>query len=233
MPVPEGLDYAMWLGPAPEQPYTLDRVHPRESYERPGWMRCRDYCEGMITNWGTHVLDVFQLAHNSERTGPVEVEAKGEYPAPGSGLWGVLLDFKASFRYTDGVTVDYRTDEGAFIRFEGDEGWINAKWISDMKEGLTASSDSILNAKPKDGGVSLPQRADKEDFIYGIRTGQPVMIDAEIGHRTCSMGQIAHIAIRANRKLTWDPDTERFTNDEPSNALLERPIRGDWMKIGA
>jgi len=72
-------------GPAPMKPYALDRVHPRESYDRPGWMRCRDTCEGMITNWGTHLLDVFQLAHGSERTGPIEVEGSGEYPAPGPG----------------------------------------------------------------------------------------------------------------------------------------------------
>ena len=50
MPVPEELDYEMWLGPAPQEDYTLHRVHPRESYSRPGWMRCPDTCEGMITN---------------------------------------------------------------------------------------------------------------------------------------------------------------------------------------
>ena len=232
MPVPEGLDYGMWLGPAPEKPYTLDRVHPRQGYGRPGWMRCRDYCEGMITNWGTHVLDVFQLAHQSERTGPVEVEGTGEYPAKGSGLWNVLLNFKARFRCADGVTVDYGTDDAAYVRFEGEEGWIQATWTSggNLKEGLTASSEKLLLAKPKDGGIRLPQRADKEDFIYAIRTGQPVMIDAEVGHRTCSLGQIAHIAIQTGRRLAWDPGKERFADDERANALLERPIRGNWMK---
>lgn len=234
MPVPDDLDYAMWLGPAPEKPYTLDRVHPPQDYGRPGWMRCRDYCEGMITNWGTHVLDVLQLAHDSERTGPIEVEATGEYPAPGSGLWSVLLNFKARFRYADGVTVDYATRDAAYVRFEGEEGWIQSIWLSggNLKAGLTASSETILRTKPKDGDIRLPQRPDKEDFIYGIRTGQPVMTDAEIGHRTCSMGQIAHIAVQTGRKLAWNPDTERFADDEEANALLERPIRGDWMTVG-
>ncbi len=235
MPVPDDFDYAMWLGPAPEKPYTLDRVHPRQGYERPGWMRCRDYCEGMITNWGTHLLDVFQLAHDSERSGPVEVEGTGEYPAPGSGLWNVLLNFKAQFRFADGVTVDYATREAPYVRFEGEEGWIQSTWMTggNFKEGLTASSDTILQAKPKEGGIHLPERADKEDFIYGIRTGQPVMIDAEIGHRTCSMGQLAHIAVQTGRKLAWNPDTERFADDDKANAMLTRGIRGDWMKMGA
>ncbi len=51
MPVPEELDYEMWLGPAPVAPYTVNRVHDPHKYDRPGWMRVRDYCEGMITNW--------------------------------------------------------------------------------------------------------------------------------------------------------------------------------------
>ena len=101
-----------------------------------------------------------------------------------------------------------------------------------LKAGLTASSETILRTKPKDNDIRLPQRPDKEDFIYGIRTGQPVMTDAEIGHRTCSMGQIAHIAVQTGRKLAWNPDTERFADDQEANALLERPMRGDWMTVG-
>ena len=65
VPVPDELNYDMWLGPAPEKPYAVDRVHPSKSYGRPGWMRCRDTCEGMITNWGTHVLDVAQQVNDS------------------------------------------------------------------------------------------------------------------------------------------------------------------------
>jgi predicted dehydrogenase len=231
MPVPERLDYDMWLGPAPDKPYTPDRVHPHRGYGRPGWMRCRDYCEGMITNWGTHLLDVFQLAHDSERTGPVEVEGSGEYPAAGSGLWNVLLNFKARFRYADGVTVDYATGDAPYIRFEGEEGWIQSVWMTsgNLKEGLTASAESILSAASKGSDILLPRRADKEDFIHGICTGQPVMIDAEVGHRTCSLGQLAHIAVQTGRKLAWNPDTERFPDDGQANALLERPIRGNWM----
>lgn len=232
MPVPEELDYDLWLGPAPLKPYTLDRVHPRKSLDRPGWMRCRDTCEGMITNWGTHLLDVAQLAHDTERTGPVEVEGTGEYPKPGSGLWNVLLNFKARFRFADGIEIDYSTSDAPYVRFEGEEGWIQSTWFSGgaHKEGLTASSNALLKTKLKDSDIHLPKRMDKEDFINGILTGEPVMCDAEIGHRTCSLGQIAHIAIQRGHKLQWDPKAERFTNDDAANALLERPIRGDWMK---
>lgn len=231
-PVPPELDYEMWVGPAPLKPYCVDRVHPREDYGRPGWMRCRDTCEGMITNWGTHLLDIAQLAHGSERTGPVEVEGTGEYPAAGSGLWNVLLNFRARFRYADGVEIDYRTSDAPYVRFEGDEGWVQSTWFDGggLKAGVTASSDALLHVELKDSDIRVPARMDKEDFIHGIKTGETVMSDAEIGHRTCSMGQIAHIAVQVGRKLTWDPVAERFPEDEAASALLTRPVRGDWMQ---
>ena len=233
MPVPEELDYELWVGPALMHPYTLDRVHPVQAYTRPGWMRCRDTCEGMVTNWGTHLLDVAQLAHNSERTGPVEVEGTGTYPAPDSGLWNVLLNFQARMRYADGVEVDYRIAEAPYVRFEGETGWIQSTWFpgGDLKAGLTASSDELLQTELGDDAIRIPRREDKEDFIYGIKTGEPTMADAEIGHRTCSMGQLAHIAIQVGRKLEWDPGAERFRADDEANAMLTRPIRGDWMKV--
>ena len=225
MSVPGELDYDMWTGPASEKPYTLDRVHPRQAYTRPGWMRCRDTCEGMVTNWGAHTLDVTQLIHNSERTGPVSVEGKGEYPAPDSGLWNVLLNFQVQYRYADGVTVDYHTAKGAFIRVEGEDGWIHAPWLGGQ---MTASDPAILRIKLKDSDLRLPQRQDKEDFLYGIKNHATTMADAEVGHRTCSMCQIAHIAIQRGRKLAWDPDREWFVDNDAANKMLRRSYRPPW-----
>ena len=86
-PVPEGLDFEHWLGPAPRRPYSEARVHPHENLAgRPGWMQIQDYSLGMILNWGTHLLDIVQWANNTERTGPVEVEGKGTFPT------GMLYD---------------------------------------------------------------------------------------------------------------------------------------------
>jgi myo-inositol 2-dehydrogenase / D-chiro-inositol 1-dehydrogenase len=227
MPVPEELNYDMWVGPAKMLEYTADRVHPQKAYDRPGWMRCRNTCEGMIANWGTHLLDVMQLANNSERSGPSEVEGTGQYPAPDSGLWDVLIGFEAHYRYPGGLTVEFcmnKKDE-AILRMEGDEGWIEVNWFG--KIGLTASQESILSAPLKETDVRLPQRQDKEDFLYGIKNNAAVMIDAEIGHRTCSMGQIAHIAIQLNRKLRWDPQNEKFDNDA-ANGMMQRSYREPW-----
>ena len=230
MAVPEELDYEMWLGPAPEKPYTVDRVHPAKALTRPGWMRCRDTCEGIVTNWGTHMLDIAQLCLDTERSGPVEVEGTGVFPEPGSGLWNVLSSFEARFRYASGATLRYHTDPaGAYIKVTGEAGWIHGDWLR-PGPGLTTSDAALLTAPLTEDSIRIPRRADKEDFVNAILNDVPVMIDAEIGHRTCSMGQIAHIAIQRGRKLAWDVDREQFTNDEDANTLLTRAIRGNWME---
>lgn len=227
--VPEGLNYEMWMGPIKPKPYMLDAVHPVQSYGRPGWMRCRDTCEGMITNWGTHVIDVAQKVNNSQRTGPVWVEGSGRFPDAGSGLWNVLVDFKVQYQYADGVIMDYKIDsEGAYLRVEGEEGWIQANWH--RKGGLQASDANILKAKFKESDIRFPNRSDKGDFIHCIRNNAPQesMADAEVGHRTCSMGQIAHIAIQRGGKLAWNPEQEVFVGDSEANQMLHREYREPW-----
>ena len=94
--------------------------------------------------------------------------------------------------------------------------------------GLTASDPRILRTKFKPDDVRVPTRGDKQDFISAIREGTRVMTDAEIGHRTCSIGQIGHIAIRLGRALEWDPEAERFENDDDANAMLQGTYRGPW-----
>ena len=229
MPVPPHLDFEMWLGPAPRADYTRDRVHPDDLSGRPGWMRILDYCEGIITNWGTHLLDVAQLINGTERSGPVSIEGRGRFPEPGSGLWNTLVDFEVHYRYADGVTIDYRMDV-PYLRVEGEDGWIQAHWNS--PGGLKASSPRILRATLKDSDPRVPTRGDKQDFIAAIRDRTPVMTDAEIGHRTCSLGQLGHIAIRRGRRLDWDPAAERFADDPEADAMLTGSYREPWQPPG-
>jgi len=230
MPVPPELDYPMWLGPARERPYTVDLVHPPKSYGRPGWMRYRDYCEGMVTNWGTHLIDVAQWGHGSDRTGPVEVEGQGRYPD--KGLWNVLLDFRIQYKYADGVRLDYLISrpQKIYLRFEGDEAWIESHWLQDAT--MKANKKSLTKLKLKPDDIHLPRRSDKEDFIYAIKKRVPTMEDAEVGHRTCSMCQLGHIAIQCGRKLQWNPEQEHFVADNQANKMLHRAYRAPWRLDG-
>jgi len=222
MPVPPELDYEMWTGPGPLTPYTVDGVHEPKKLGRPGWMRLRAYCEGMITNWGTHINDIAQWGNDTEHTGPVEVEGKGTYPS--DGLWNVLIDFEVRYRYAGGVELIYKMDH-PYVRFEGTEGWVQANWD---KSGLAASSDAILKSPILPHEINLPMKSEKRDFVDCVKTRGRTIADAEVGHRTTSLCQIGHISIQVGRKLRWDPVAERFPDDEEANRLLTRTMRSPW-----
>jgi hypothetical protein len=221
MPVPKELDYDLWLGPAPLAPYTRNRVHTPQSYARPGWMRVRDYCEGMISNWGTHLNDIAQWGNGTDRTGPVEVEGTGVFPT--EGLWNVLLKFQVRYRFADGVEMFYDTS-GPHVRFEGTDGWVHARYGG----GLDAHPKSLLDEVIGPDEIHLPRRSDKGDFIHAIKTRTETMEPAEVGHRTNSLCQLGLIAIERGKKLQWDPAAERFLGDEIANRMLTRAYRSPW-----
>jgi len=84
-------------------------VHRIKDYERPGWMNIRDYCDGMILNWTTHLNDIAQWGNNTDRTGPVEVVGQGKFPPEGS-LWDVCYEFEFTCTYANGVKLICKTD---------------------------------------------------------------------------------------------------------------------------
>lgn len=216
-PIPEELDYEMWTGPAKKEPYQLERVHRPHAYDRSDWMRVREYCDGMVTNWGAHLNDVAQWGNNTDRTGPVEVEGHGKYPPKGS-LWDVLTEFEITYRYANGVTLIYKADK-PYVRFEGTEGWVYAEF----GKKLEASSQAILDSKIGPSEMHLLLKHEKRDFIDCVKTRGQTLEDAEVGHRTTSLCHLGHIAVQVGGKLKWDPQAERFTNSEAANKLLTRP----------
>jgi len=222
MPVPEELDYDMWLGPAPKKPYTVQRVHPRKSFGRPGWYANQDYCDGVLVNWGHHLADIAQWANGTERSGPVEVEGTGQFP-PADGLWNVLLDYKVRYRFANGAELFYTTGK-PFIRFEGTEGWIDVQYGPDK---LTAQPASILDAKLGPDAKRFPLKNEKRDFIDCVKARSQTMEDAEVGHRATSLCQLGYIAVEVGEKLKWDPKAERFIGNDAANKRLTRP---PWRK---
>ena len=229
-PPPAELDYDLWLGPAPKVPYMQKRVHtPRDLKSRPGWMRNRDYCDGMITNWGTHLNDIAQWGANTERTGPVEVKATGKFHL--GKAWNVLESFDAWYRFANGLELFYQMGY-PHVRFEGDKGWVQVNYIADQlhPDRLQASAPAILKEKIGPEEVHFPLKSEKQDFIDAIKCRGQTLEDAEVGHRTTSLCHLAHIAVQLGGvKLRWDPDKERFPDSEAANQLISRPpMRAPW-----
>jgi hypothetical protein len=231
MPVPKELDYERWQGPAGRAPYTQERVHPPKTFGRPGWMRVLDYCDGMITNWGTHFWDIAQWCLGNERTGPVEISGHGVWPARDR-LWNVLKRFENSFRMADGIQMFYentrnpkvsgaRAKCSAYVKIEGTAGWIYAAYGPKQ---LLAEPASLLDTKIGADELHLPLKSDKQDFIDAIKSGGRTLEDEEVAHRTTSICHLGHIAIHCDQKLRWDPKSERFLDNDTANAYLDKPI---------
>lgn len=225
MPVPSELDYDLWLGPAPQRPYTEKRVHPpHDNKGRPGWMCNTDYADGMLANWGAHLNDIAMWGNNTEHVGPIEIEATGKFP-PARNLWDVVQEFEAHFRFANGVTLTCKTDK-PFVRFEGSEGWVEVNYPSQVE----ASVESLLTWEPGPSELKLPRiHSEKRDFLDAVKSRQQPMYDCETGHRIASLSHLALCAIRVGRKLKWDPAAEKVLGDDAANDLLKpKPLRAPW-----
>lgn len=222
MPVPDELDYDFWLGPAWEAPYTENRVHPIKAYGRPGWMRVDAYCNGMISNWGAHLMGIAQWGNGTETTGPVSVEGSGVFD---QGLWNTLNSFEIRYRYADGVELIFKI-ERPFVRFEGDTDWVEIEY----PDKLTASRLTILESEIGPGEIRIRDLpSDKEDFLLAVKSGKPSLEPLETAHRTITMCQLGLIAIKTGSKLTWNPETEEIVGDNAASAMLSLPIREKYF----
>jgi predicted dehydrogenase len=239
MPVPKNLNYDMWLGSTPEVYYTEIRVHPQKDFDRPGWLRCEQFGAGMITGWGQHHFDSAAWGMDTELTGPISIEAVAAFPK--SGLWDVHGDFMAKAEYKNGIT---QLTSGGYpngVRYEGTDGWIFV-----TRGGYTATaSDPVVvdrNAKALDAsdpGILKSVIGENEIHLYVsesqpgnwldcIKSRKEPISPVEIGHRACTVCLVTHIAMKLGRKLNWDPDKERFVNDDEANSMLSRPQRAPY-----
>lgn len=222
MPVPKNLDYDFWLGPKPQAPFTEDRVHPQKGYSRPGWLQVEEYCRGMITGWGSHMNDTAQWGNGTDDTGLVEIEAKAEFPD--RGLFDVHTTFRAEGKYANGVRLIMETGDPAGVRFEGDRGFVFVQ-----RGAIEASDRALLREKIREDEIHLYRSINHmKDFLDCMRSRKDPVAPVEAGHRSNTICVIAHIAMKLGRKLRWDPEAERFLNDDEANRWLDYPHREPW-----
>ncbi|HAV62520.1 MAG TPA: oxidoreductase, partial [Verrucomicrobiales bacterium] len=200
-PVPDHLDYEMWLGPAPFAPYTRDRVHFHFR-----WIE--DYSGGIICDWGTHLFDTAQWANDTELSGPVEIEGSGNYWE--GGLYDTVKDYDITFRYANGVEMTCKPGNPS-IKFIGTDGWVgNFGWRAKVE----ASSKEILESRIGENEIRLYTNpaGEHDDFLKCVKSRKDPYFPVDIGHRVSTVCHLANIAIRLGRKLRWDPVAERFND---------------------
>jgi predicted dehydrogenase len=228
VPVPAGLDYDMWLGPAPYAPYTEDRCSNKY------WWFVSDYALGFIAGWGIHPLDIALWGGGDRLMSPVDVEGTGVFPQ--SGLGDTAVDWDVHFTYSSGVNMHFTgkplqewkkygrlSDHGT--AFEGSEGWA---WVD--REGLAAFPKKLESGFIGPADVHLYKSPDHaKNLVDCVRSRRPTICPIEEAVRADIVCQIADIAIRTRQKLRWDPASESFAGNDKANRYLARPMRSPWQ----
>ena len=217
LPVPDGLDYEMWLGSAPWAPYTKDKIHYH-------WRWILAYSGGQLADWGAHLLDGAQWGNNTEHTGPVEVDGKGVFGK--EGLYDTAKEYRIEYKYDNGVKLIV-TSGTPSLRFEGSEGWIgNRGWRAPLQANPKSVLDSVIG--PDEVHLYTCRAGEQRNFLDCVKTRKECYFPPEIGQRCFTIAHIGNISMLLGRKLRWDPDKERFINNEQANRMLSRSMRSPW-----
>lgn len=217
-PVPDGLDYDLWLGPAPFSPYTPTKLGPQE------WRNDFAYSGGKFTDWGAHLMDTAHVAMMQTLGGALEVEGSGEFPA--DAMSNTATKYDVRYKYPGGAEMTVRSG-GTGIRFIGSDGWVgNSAW----REPLEASSPDILEAAwPAEENRMEPKPVgEHQAFIDGVKSRKPPYYTPEDIHRLSTAMHIGNIAMRLGRKLGWDAAREEFPGDAEADSMRGRPMREPW-----
>mgnify|MGYP005834223515 CR=1 FL=1 len=250
---PPGLDYEMWLGPAPARPYT-----PHRGLYHFRWFW--DYSGGQMTNLGAHDLDLvhYVLGLRAPRTvysagGRYALQDDGETPDTQDAVWeyeGVLVE--GSFREAGGSR---RASTGtaaslAGVQFVGTQGMLVVsrgafEFVPDLKiqpesaippwskpagHPVAARIEPKPYAGPRSGKGASPEPIDlhARHFLDCVKSRQRPVADVEDGHEVSVACHLANLSMKLGRKLVWDARKEEVVNDREANALLERPYRKPW-----
>jgi predicted dehydrogenase len=222
IPVPEGLNYELYVGPAEYIPYTRTRTGPQQ------WRNTFNFSNGKLLDWGAHLVDTAQLAANAPEVCPVEIEAEGTIPENSMTTVPVTYDIK--YRYSNGVKMHVKSGGNA-IRLTGDKGWIgNKSWRAQLE----ASDPAILDATytPETSKHWLIPPSEHRNFLDCVKSRQSTTYTAETLNHLSDTLHMGDIAIRLGRKLQWDAASEAFVDDDAANAMRSRESRNDWKTKG-
>lgn len=243
---PPGLDWNLWLGPAPEVPYNANRC-----FYKFRWFR--DYSGGQVTNFGTHFLDVIQWAIGQDAPtgvfatgGRYAVKDNREVPDTMEVVWeypdGTLVTF-SQFNANDAPG----NGKPSHIEFRGTKGTLYVGSSSIEIAPCAVRTEPLANRSPlsrkednRQDRATEPARESFKDmgpvrdadharnFLDGVKTRKPCNCPVEVGHRSTSATLLANVSYDRKRYITWDAKAERVTNDPEANRLLSYKYREPW-----
>jgi predicted dehydrogenase len=229
-PVPAGLNYDLWCGPAPLRPYTVDRCTSFGAYH------IYDYALGFIAGWGAHPLDIAQWGLGTDNTGPVFYEGTGAVPR--YGLADTVDEWDIHAYYENGVHMRFMHDRAAKepvmkyrkrwidhgTTFFGSEGWVSVD-----RGGIEFSKPSLSDVTFKGSDTRLYESSHHQrNFIDCVKSRKETISPLEVAIRSDTISHLSNIVVRAGRPVKWDPAREAIAGDEEASRMLDRPMRKEW-----
>ena len=220
---PPGVDYDMWLGPAPKRRFNPLRWHGSFYFF---W----DYSGGMVSDWGVHLFDVVSWAMGPEINSVSTVGGNHVFkdarqtPDTAGALFecpGYTMTY--TMRHGNGWQPHGQMDHG--IEFFGTEATlqINRNGFEMYRDADRGTRKPFYTEK---GNTVLVEH--ERNFFDCMRSRQRTNADAETGHLGALAGHLANISYRVGRRIHWDSKTETIANDPDANKLLKPEFREPW-----
>ena len=233
IPVPDGLDYDLYLGPAPVRPCSKDRLTSEGS-----WL-CADYALGFIAGWGAHPLDIAIWGMDSDTKGPISFRGTGDFPTPNA-LFNTCATWDVAIKFHDGIPMRFMSDnlaqpivqkyrgnwDGNGTTFVGDKGWVSlSRACSD------ASNPEWFKLDPCQGDKRVRyHNRYYEAFVDSVRTRTPSMAPIEDALRSDALSHLSLLAIKSGSEVIWDPHRYKIKSPKKLNAQMNCAVRGDWKQ---
>lgn len=215
---PAELDYDMWLGPAPQRPYNVKRVHYNFRFF---W----DYSGGQMTNFGAHHIDIAQWGLGMDESGPVAVEGAATFGTEKG--YEVTQSCRITHTYSTGVKMivgQGEKDCPGGVTFVGSEGTI---FVDRGK--IVGTPEELVKQALKEDDVRLyVSKNHHQNFLDCIKSRKLPICDVEIGHRSATVCHLSNIAVRLGRRIQWDAANEQIVGDAEAAKWISRPYREPW-----
>jgi predicted dehydrogenase len=220
---PPGVDYDMWLGPAPARAFNPNRFHFNFRWF---W----DYAGGLMTDWGVHLINIILWGMGPEA--PTKVSSSGgkfvlddntETPDTQVAVYE-FPSYNLIWEHKVGIGVGLNGRPWG-ISFSGSEGTLilnDARWeiVPEPKK------QSLEAATFKGSGDARP--AHVRNFLDCVRSRQDPAEHLDIGHLVSTVAHLGNIALRTGRTIQWDAGTERVIGDREANRLITPRYRKPW-----
>ena len=232
-PVPDGLDYDLYIGPAPMKPCTKDRITSGASWY------CSDYALGFIAGWGAHPLDISIWGLDYDQQGPFKIRGAGTVATPDA-LFTTITSWDVQMEFAGGITTHFMSDDiakpivdayrknwpGDGTTFFGPKGWVSLS-----RGGYAASNPDWFRIKQGEGAKRVPyQNNYYKAFVDAVRDHTPSIGPIGDAVRSDAFSHLSVLAIQSGNEIVWDPKAYRIVSPESLNSKMTYEVRGAWAQ---